>query len=234
MSKNKKISFEVASVYGEEAVNSLTEGKNWEWSPDSAEYGVFSPYYCNDKDCSVKWHEKWYVPGIRIENKRLYVTIKSCDADGNWDFVDEMDVDSPRYKEWQKEYDWNEDTMREYYQWAKKTGEDPLKQFSVERTFKKDHKVTVHLVDGCFIVKNPEKLSSKVKDFLLLNGNRLGEIEWKTIDEFVRNAYVKEIVRQTKNSVTFIVERDEDLSEQEIKNKIKAAAKKSLVKFALC
>lgn len=229
----EKLSVTIAEACGKDALDALLNKGQWEWSPDCAIDGIFIPEYCGGCDgCTTYWHSNWYVLGVRIEDGHLYETVQSCDSDGNWEYEDECDVDDSYYETWKKQYDWSvhEETMREYSEWVLENGEDPLGEFYVTRTRKRDCQVTVHLVDDHFIVKNPSRYSQKVHEFLGLEGNRLSDIEWTTTDEFAEKAHVKKLVRKTRNSVTFLVEIDEPIPESKIKAELRRLAKKHLKK----
>lgn len=229
----KKLSVEIAESCGEDALNALLNGGEWEWSPDCAIDGIFIPDYCGGSDgCTTYWHSVWYVLGIRIEDGHLYETVQSCDSDGNWEFEEEYNVDEPDYEQWKKAYDWSvhEEVMREYSEWVLENGEDPLGEFYVTRTQKRDCQLTIHLINGQFIVKNPNRLNQEVKDFLNLQGNRLTDLEWSSIEEFAEKAHVKQIVRKTRSAITVLVEITETLPENEIKAELQRLAKKHLEK----
>jgi hypothetical protein len=227
----EKLSVEISESYGDAAINALRNGGKWEWSPDCAIDGIFIPYNCGGDDgCKTFWHSKWYVFGIRIEDGHLYQTLQSCDSDGNWEYEDECDVDDPRYKEWKKQYDWSvhEKIIHEYSKWVVRHGEDPLGEFMVTRTKKRFRQVTVHLVDGQFVVKNPNGIHPQVREYLNLEGNRLAEIDWNTIEEFVEKAHVEKIIRKTRNSITILVETIESIPERQIRAELRKKAKKHL------
>lgn len=229
----KKLSVEIAESCGEDALNALLNGGEWEWSPDCAIDGIFIPDYCGGSDgCTTYWHSVWYVLGIRIEDGHLYETVQSCDSDGNWEFEEECDVDDPYYEEWKKSYDWSvhERVMREYSEWVLENGEDPLGEFYITRDKKIDRQVTIHFLNNQFVVNNPSRLSSKLKEYLNLEGNRLTEIEWSSIEEFAEKAHVKKIVRKTRSSITILVEITESLPESKIKAQLRRLARKHLKK----
>lgn len=227
----KKLSVEIAESCGNDALNALLNGGQWEWSPDCAIDGILIPNYCGGSDgCTTYWHSVWYVLGIRIEDGHLYETVQSCDSDGNWEFEEECDVDDPYYEEWIKSYDWSvhKQAMQEYYQWVLENGEDPLGQFYITRDKKCDRQVTIHFVNNQFVVKNPSRLRQEIKEYLDLDGDRLTGIDWSSIEEFVENANVKKIVRTTQSSITVLVEITVPLSESKINAQLRKKAKKAL------
>lgn len=229
----EKNSFVIAGSCGEKALYTLLNGGKWEWSPDCAIDGIFIPYNCGGDDgCQTYWHSMWYVLGFRIEDGHLYETVQTCDSDGNWEYEDEKDVDDPDYDEWRKQYDWevHKKVMREYSEWVVRHGEDPLDEFNVKTTEKRYRQVTIHLVDGQFVVKCPNRLNPQVKDYLNLEGNRLSEIDWKTIEEFEQKAYTEKVVRKNRNSITILVETNESRSEKSIRSEIRRKARRFLKK----
>lgn len=226
-----KLSEEIAESCGDDAINALKNMGKWEYSPDSAECGMFLPYNCGGEDnCNYHWHGMWYVLGIRIENGHLFETVHSCDSNGNWEYQDEMDVDDPNYPQWKKQYDFSEHEkiMREYHQWVAKHGKDPLDQFFIKYNKLRNRQVTVHLGKKGFYVKNPKRLNPQVKEYLNLVGNKLADIDWKSIQEFAEKACLKKIIRSTKNSITIIVETNEPVPPSSIKKQLKALAKNCL------
>ena len=180
---------------GEDAIKAFENNTEWEYIPESIEFGNFIPFH--DGDC---WLPRWYVTGYRIENQQIFETIHSCDGDDWYYNVDDRNILDPNINEWRKLYDLQtqEETLEDYYYWVLNNNQDPLKQLYLINYKPKQHQVTIHLINQRFVVKHPKKLSHDLKDYLLLNGNNEMDVEWTTIDQLVNNYIFSKIVSKKK------------------------------------
>jgi hypothetical protein len=140
---------EILEHLGPEAQQAFQENRTWEYQPPSAEYGDAWPFY------GAGWYKVWLVPGWRIETEaavpegvkewrpkdplppgaettRLIHTVHEVDTGGNWEEVDQMDVDDKGYPSW-----WNltygpernKKAWCDYFRDVLNTNHDPLREF---------------------------------------------------------------------------------------------------------
>lgn len=111
-----------------EALASLASHTEWEYTPDSVEYGNEHADWCDDCD---GWHRSWSVFGLRLDAEgRLWNTQHIVDTDGNWDFADETPytLDDAACA---ADYAAAEQSWIDYAAHVAETGEDPLNNYWV-------------------------------------------------------------------------------------------------------
>ena len=55
---------------------------------DDPEVGGPHVYCCGNPGCSQQWHKMCYADEFGRRDGKLYINVRSCDEDGNWDFDD--------------------------------------------------------------------------------------------------------------------------------------------------
>ena len=218
-----KRSEELAECMGNEAVEALKNGTEWEYQPETIEAGNWNPYWCDD--CET-WHQEWYMFGYRIEDGHMYEVIHSCDTDGNWEVDDEYDVDDVDYERWNAQYGYEETekASKAYSAWVAENGEDPLGNYFVQSTVRQRYQVVIQRrgvasgrfhflkakpVDSKDWNSNAEELPERLRDFLQLEGDTLMDIDdlgWNDCNDFAQHAHVHEVVRHDSDECEFIEE----------------------------
>lgn len=102
----------------------LSDGKEWEWCPDSIEGGNEDVYWCDD--CST-WHRFWSVLGMELDSDGvLYENEHTVDSDGDWSYCDRYLYGTVDYLARFREVERN---WLKYTQWALVNDQDPLGNF---------------------------------------------------------------------------------------------------------
>lgn len=149
------------------AIVALEAGESWQYAPESVEEGRWNPYYCGD--CKA-WHQEWIATGYELDGDgTLYLTVWSCDPDGNWRVDDEQVVSFVSDVE-----DVEAEIVRDcgaatldYYRHVARYGSDPLHEFAVRETIRVATKWQI-------------KLSPSILGWVLLGARRAGRGEWTT------------------------------------------------------
>ena len=105
--------------------------------------GDWSAYQCGEHDCERQWHKNLYAVDHYRKDGNLLIEVRSCDEDGNWDYVcgyDESAGDTWENSEVKLHLETNPDEFfqgwRDYAQYVIDTGKDPLGEFYVQPTYK--------------------------------------------------------------------------------------------------
>ena len=233
-----KRSQELAEAMGDDAVEALNNNGTWEYQPETIECGNWNPYWCSDCDT---WHQEWYMFGYRIEDGHMFEVIHTCDTDGNWETNDEYDVDDPDYERWNAQYGYEETlkASKAYSEHVAETGDDPLGEFFVTTKTKVRYQVIVRYDNGFwFNAAKPvdskdwnsdeSQLPERLRDFLQLDGKRITDLDWTSINEFAEKAHLTEVLRVSNGECEFIEEIEVPRPEEDVKKDIIAAAKRSL------
>lgn len=229
----------------EEAQAAYHNGGTWEYKPESIEEGNSFPYYCDDCDA---WHNVWYMPGYRIQNGKLYMTYDKCDTDGDWDFSDECEISDPAFPKWEAGYSFNESERcwREYYEYVRDEGEDPLGDFFVDDTVKHNwwFHITMDWVNGgCLLVGGaredtpdqmvpPDELPKELLDYLCIRtvDGRKYVTECVHPDQLIEQVTELDWKGAGPDSVKALVEIREPRNEEEIREELSRKAEQVLSK----
>lgn len=240
---NKKRSQIVAKDLGKSAARALAEGGKWSYSPDDVDCGDAWAYNCGESDCDRKWHKHWIMTGYRIANKKLFHVMHKCDEDGNWDVIDECNVDDPVYDHWYKSNFSEEERQQGWNDYAvhvAHTGEDILDNYIVDRWHKEawtakliqDEKGVkfdgAHKRSLAYIERVAErdftKIIKPVRDFLCLNKDGLIE-GFASLDELMGENYH---LQRGEGFAIIDFEVEVPDSKDEIKQRLKDAALNSI------
>jgi hypothetical protein len=237
---------ETAESFGPEAVKALKEGGEWEYKPESVEGFDAWAIWC--ETCKA-WHEKWYVSGYLIQERRFYHVIYEVDTDGEWQVEDTKDIDHDDYPEWlEQEYGEakRQEGWLEYARDVVETGKDPLGNYMVvkkearhwmARLTQSDQGVQfagAHEKAPQFrfykATTTPADLPKEVRDFLCLFAKDDGNIyvdEVNTLDELEDGGpYI--LVREDANTAVLTFEVDIPIAADVIERKVREAARKHL------
>jgi hypothetical protein len=162
------------------ALAALAAHTEWEYTPDSVEYGNEHADWCDDCD---GWHRSWSVFGLRLDaDGTLWNTLHTVDADGNWDLADETPytLEDAAYTE---DAAAAERSWQAYAARVAETGEDPLDNYWVAprepATRITRWRVTFGEEGGKVVVREarrgtrsytPAQLPAPVRAFLCLTG----------------------------------------------------------------
>ena len=182
------------------------------------------PHQCGDRSCSVQWHLTHYWA-------HSDGTFTECDTDGNHDDIDADDVPSP-------------DTVSQawlaYSQHVVSTGDDPLREFYVQReTVKREvwHFRIVPSILGACVTQarhgkrsdyDPRYLPAHVAEYLNLavKANRLQDFpRWKLFEETFPDYKPGTWMRH-------VIEHKVPRKPETIARELRAAARKHLAKHA--
>lgn len=161
-----------------EALAALASHTEWEYTPDSVEYGNEHADWCDE--CGT-WHRSWSVFGLRLDaDGTLWNTLHTVDTDGDWSFADE----TPYTREddaYAEDAAAAERSWREYAAFVVRTGEDPLDNYWVTPRAATPRitrwRVTFGEEGGKVVVREarrgtrsftPEQLPAPVRSFLCL------------------------------------------------------------------
>ncbi len=210
----------------EEAQKALKNGTTWERSPESAE--ECSPFVSWCDDCET-YHLDYYGFGERVEDGTAYLTVHSCDMDGNWEYENEAEIGTPEATALEAEYgyDASRPGWLAYLQHVAETGQDPIGEFPTsERKVKRKWQVRL----GAWIGQKKlgllligarrnsrgewlagEKLPQYVRDYLTLkqSGVRWYCEDVKSVDELSAHVKLQRPVRATR--ATFVAEIEETI-----------------------
>jgi len=163
-----------------EALAALASHTEWEYTPDSVEFGNEHVEWCDDCDT---YHKSWSVFGLRLDAEgRLWNTQYTVDTDGNWDFVDETPY-TPDNAAYAADADIAKHGWLDYAAHVAESGKDPLNNYWVSPRGSTDRitrwRVTFGEQGGKVVVRGaqrgtrsytPAQLPAPVREFLCLTG----------------------------------------------------------------
>lgn len=170
-----------------EALAAFESHTEWEYTPDSVEFGNEHAEWCDDCDT---YHRSWSVFGLRLDaDGTLWNTQYTVDTDGNWDFVDETPY-TPNDAAYAADANIAEHGWLDYAAHVAESGDDPLNNYWVSPRGPTDRvtrwRVTFGEQGGKVVVREarrgtrtylPAQLPPEVQSYLCLNeANEVAEV----------------------------------------------------------
>ena len=237
----------VRTFLPKEAAKALAAGKTWERQPESAE-----------ECCAfVEWDGEvprliYYGFGLEVEAGKAYLTLWSCDRDGNWDREDGVEVGTPDQKIMDRDYSYEASraTWGRYYRYAARTGTDPLGEFNVPTTEKVKESWQVKFSSWLGQTKHGimlqgarrnsrgpwltgANLAKHVLEYLCCQKTPVGYYtsDFKTIEEFKKLIPVQRPISPTVAKFLCKIDKEVPVSPRKVKEEIRRRSRVALADF---